>query len=103
MASCDIACRVSAYAQLPKPKRAKRAPRTKRRTATLTVPNKTARIRLKLSRKAKRGLLKTLTRKKRVVLKVKVRVSAASGGPSKAYTRKLKVKRAKLTRRARRR
>ena len=103
MTSCDIACRVSAYAQLPKPKRAKRALRTKRKSATLSIPNKTARIRLKLSRKAKRRLLKTLAKKKRVVLKVKVGVSAASGGPSKAYTRKLKVRRSKATRRARRR
>jgi hypothetical protein len=102
MTSCDIACRVSAYAQLPKPKRARKAPRTRRRTATLTVPNKTARLRLKVSRTAKRRLLKALSRKKRVVLKVKVGVSAASGGPSKSYTRKLKVKRQKLTRRARR-
>jgi hypothetical protein len=103
MVRCDVACRVSAYAQLPKPKRAKRAPRTKRRSATLTVPNKTARIRLKLSRKAKRRLLKALTKKKRVKVKVKVGVRAASGGPSKAYTRKLKVKRQKVKRRVRRR
>jgi spore coat-associated protein N len=103
MVRCDVACRVSAYAQLPKPKRAKRAPRTKRRSATLTVPNKTARIRLKLSRKAKRRLHTALTKRKRVKVKVKVGVRAASGGPSKAYTRKLKVKRQKVTRRVRRR
>jgi len=103
MVRCDVACRVSAYAQLPKPKRAKRAPRTKRRSATLTVPNKTARIRLKLSRKAKRRLHKALTKKKRVKVKVKVGVRAASGGPSKAYTRKLKVKQQKVKRRVRRR
>jgi hypothetical protein len=102
MTSCDIACRVSAYAQLPKAKRAKKAAKTRRRTATLTVPNKTARIRLKVSRKAKRRLVKSLTKKKRVVLKVKVAVRAASGGPSKTYTRTLKVKRPKPKRRARR-
>lgn len=102
MTSCDIACRVTAYAQLPKPRRAKRAQTTRRRSATLTVPNKTARIRLKVSRKAKRRLLETLTRRKRVVLKVKVGVRAASGPPSKTYTRKLKVKRPKPKRRARR-
>ena len=102
MASCDIACRVTAYAELPKPRRAKRALRTRRRSATLTVPNKTARIRLKVSRKAKRQLVKALRKKKRVVLKVKVGVRAASGGPSTTYTHKLKVKRSKAIRRVRR-
>jgi len=102
MTSCDIACRVSAYAQLPKPKRARKAAKTRRRSATLGVPDKTARIRLKVSRKVKRRLLKVLTKRKRVVLTVKVGVRAASGGPSKTYTRKLKVRRPKPKRRARR-
>ena len=79
MTACDVACRVSAYASLPKAKRARRAARTKRRTATLTTPNKPARIRLKLGRKAKRQVLQTLRRKRRVKMRVAVGVSAASG------------------------
>lgn len=93
MTTCDIACRVSAYAQLPKPKRAQKAARTKSRSATLTTPNKAARIRLKVTGKAKRQLLSLLRKKRRVVLKVTASVSAASGGPAKAYTRKAAVKR----------
>jgi hypothetical protein len=101
MATCNIACRVSAYAELPKPKRARKAARTQSRSATLTTPNKAARIRLKVSRKAKRQLLNTLKKKRRVVLRVKVGVSAASGGPAKTYTRKALVKRPKPKRRRR--
>jgi hypothetical protein len=93
MTTCDIACRVSAYAQLPKTKRARRAAKTRRRTATLTVPNKAARIRLKLSKKSKRALAKTLRRKRRVVVRVNLSARAAGGGPAKAISRKAVVKR----------
>jgi spore coat-associated protein N len=99
MATCNIACRVSAYAKLPKPRRGTKAARTRRRTATLTVPNKAARIRLKLSKTGKRQLKQVLKRKRRAVVKVRVAVSAASGGTPITYTRKAKVKRAKATRR----
>ena len=95
MATCNIACRVSAYAKLPKAKGARKAMKTRRRTATLTTPNKAARIRLKLGKKAKRQLRKALTKKKRVVLKVVVGVSSASGGPSTTYRRKASVRRLK--------
>jgi hypothetical protein len=95
MTTCDAACRVSAYAQLPKPTRARKATKTKSSTATLTTPNKTARIRLKVSKKAKRQLLQTLKKKRRLTLKVTVGVSAANGGPVKTYTRKASVKRPK--------
>jgi spore coat-associated protein N len=99
MTTCDVACRVSAYASLPKGKRARRATKTKRRTATLTTPNRPARIRLKLGRKAKRQLLKTLKQKRRVKVRVTVGVSAASGGTVTTYTRSASVKRQKATRR----
>jgi spore coat-associated protein N len=102
MTTCDVACRVSAYAQLPKAKRAKKAAKTKSRSATLTTPNKPARIRLKLSKKAKRQLLKTLRKKRRVAVKVTVAVSSASGGPVKTYTRKASVKRPRPKKRRRR-
>ena len=95
MTTCDKACRVSAYAQLPKVKRARKAAKTRKRTAMLTIPNKAARIRLKLSKKSKRAIVKTLRRKRRVVLRVNLTVSAASGGPSKAISRKAVVKRPK--------
>jgi spore coat-associated protein N len=93
MASCDIACRVSAYAKLPKPRHARKAPRTRTRTATLTTPNEAARIRLKVSKKARRQLTQTLRTQRRVALKVVVGASSAQGGPSTSYTRKASVKR----------
>ena len=92
MATCDRACSVSAYAQLPKA-RGSRVLKTARRTATLTVPGKAARIRLKLSKKSKRMLLKALRKKKKVVLRVTATVSAANGGPAKTYTKNVVVKR----------
>jgi hypothetical protein len=83
---------VSAYAQLPKA-RGSRAVKTARRTATLTIPGKAARIRLKLSKKSKRMLLQTLRRKKKVVLRVTTSVAATSGAPAKTYTKSVVVKR----------
>jgi hypothetical protein len=73
--SCDVACRVSAYGRIP---------RTKRRTATLTIPNRTARIRLKVGQKTRRQLIRTLRTKRRLVLRVNVSVGAADGGRRKA-------------------
>ena len=70
MATCDRACTVSAFAQLPKAKGSRKIVRTARRTATLTVPGKAARIRLKLSRKSKRQLQRALRKKRKVVLRV---------------------------------
>ena len=101
MTTCDVACRVSAYARLPKPKRARKFAKTRTRTATLVVPNKAARIRLKVRKKGKRVLAKALKQKRKVVVRVNLSVSAASGGPAKAYSRKVVVKRPK-PRRARR-
>jgi spore coat-associated protein N len=93
MATCDRACRVSAWAKLPKLRGARRALTTRRRTATLTVPGKAARIRLKLSRKTKRQLQKMLRRKRKVAMRVTLSVAAATGGPEKIYSKKVVVKR----------
>ena len=93
MGTCDRACTVTAYAQLPKAKR-KRAV-TRRKVTTLPAPNKVARIRLKLSKKNKKQLKKTLRKKKKVALTVRLSVAAASGGAQKAYSKKVVVKRPK--------
>lgn len=93
MATCDRACTVSAWAQLPKAKGARTGLKTSRRTATLTIPGKSARIRLKLSKKSKRQLKKMLRRKKKVALSVTLSVGAATGGPAKIYSKKVVVKR----------
>jgi spore coat-associated protein N len=95
IARCNIACRITAQAQLPKAKRGKKAMKSRRRTATLTTPNKPARIRLKISKKAQRRLKTLVKRKKRAVVKVRLGVSPANGGPTTLYTKKAKVKIAK--------
>jgi spore coat-associated protein N len=95
MATCDRACNVSAYAQLPKVKGARATVKTRAMTATLPAAGKVARIRLKLSKKSKGQLIKALRRQRKVALSVKATVRAASGGPSRAYTKKVVVKRPK--------
>lgn len=95
MTKCDRACTATVYAQLPKPKRARKSVFTRRKTATLTTPAKAARIRLKLSKKHKRQLQKALRKKKKVALRVIVRVSAVGAATSKSYTKKAVVKRPK--------
>ena len=95
MATCDRACTVQAYAQLPKPKRARKSVNTRRKAATLGVPNKVARIRIKLSKKNKRVLTKALRKKKKVAMTVRLSVGAAGGGPTKPYSKKVVVKRPK--------
>jgi hypothetical protein len=95
MASCDRACTVSAWAQMPKARGARKGLKTSRKTATLTIPGKTARIRLKLGTKSKRQLQAVLRKKKKVALTVTLRVGAANGGTPKNYTKKVVVKRPK--------
>jgi hypothetical protein len=96
-ATCNIACRISAQAQLPKAKRGKKAMKSRTRTVTLTTPNKAARIRLKISRKAQRALKQVVRKKHRAVVKVRLNVSAATGGPTVSYTKKAKIKAPKRT------
>ena len=74
MATCDRACTVSAWAQMPKARGARKGLKTSRRTATLTIPGKAARIRLKLSKKSKRQLQAVLRKKKKVALTVTLSV-----------------------------
>jgi spore coat-associated protein N len=96
-ASCNIACRITAQARLPKVKRGSKAAKSRTRTATLTTPNQPARIRLRISKKAQRGLRQVLKKKRRAVVKVNLGVSAATGGPSTPYTKKTTVKAAQRT------
>ncbi|HEX6653256.1 MAG TPA: hypothetical protein VF072_10965 [Thermoleophilaceae bacterium] len=94
-ATCNIACRISAQAQLPKPKRGRKAAKSRVRTAMLTTPNRPARIRLKISKKAQRGLKQILRKQHRAVVKVRLNVSPAAGGTSTPYTKKATLKAAK--------
>jgi spore coat-associated protein N len=94
-ASCNVACRVSAQALLPKPKRGKKAAKSRVRTALLGTPNQPARIRLTISKKAQRSLKQLLRKKHRAVVKVKLGVSPAAGGSTTPYTKKATIKAAK--------
>jgi hypothetical protein len=95
MATCDRACTVSAWAQMPKASGARKGLKTSRKTTTLTIPGKAARIRLKLSKKSKRQLRAVLRKKKKVALTVTLSVTATNGGTPKNYTKKVVVKRPK--------
>jgi spore coat-associated protein N len=97
-ASCNIACRITAQAQLPKAKRGKKAAKSRVATAMLTTPNKPARIRLKISKKAQRGLKQLVRKKHRAVVKVRLKVSPAAGGTATPYTKKTTVKAGKRKR-----
>jgi spore coat-associated protein N len=94
-ASCNVACRISAQALLPKTKRGKKAMKSRVRTAMLSTANQPGRIRLTISKKAQRGLKALVRKKRRAVVKVKLVVSAAAGGTTTPYTRKATVKMAK--------
>jgi hypothetical protein len=96
--SCNVACRVSAYAQLPKPKRGKKAMKSRTRRAALNIPNKAARMRLKVSKKAKRQLATLVQKKGRAVVKVRLSVGRIAGGHAVSYTKKTTVRRPKAKR-----
>jgi spore coat-associated protein N len=99
MVICNRACQVTARAQLPKVKRARKAPWTRRRSAALPLPDKRARIRLKLSRRTKLQLNAALRRRHRVSLRVHLRVVPAGWGRTLVYTKRAVVKRPRKNRR----
>jgi hypothetical protein len=74
---------------------------THHRHVTIAVPNKAARIRLKVGKKAKRQLTKALRKKKRLKLVVKMTVTGVAGGPATRVSRKVVVKRPKQKKRRR--
>jgi spore coat-associated protein N len=93
MATCNRACIVSAWAQMPKGRGARKGLKTSRRIATLPIPGKAARIRLKLSKKSKRELQSVLRQKKKVTLSVSLSVVSAGASGAKAYSKNVAVKR----------
>jgi hypothetical protein len=95
MASCNRACHMSAWAQLPTAKRARKGVKTRRRSALLTIPDRVARIRLKLSGRSRRALLAALRTKKRVAVNVSLRIVAVGWSPTTVHSKKVVVKRPK--------
>ena len=94
-ARCNRGCTLIVTAKAPRKTRIK----IRKRVVTLPLPNKTARIRLKLNRKSRRALQRALRRKKRVVIQVQVKLVAAGWDEVIASKKKVAVKRAKRQRR----
>ena len=99
MMSCNRACGVTAWARLPKARHARKGVRTSRRSATLTLPGKTGRIRLKLSRRGQRQLRAALRTKRRVFVRVNLSVVSAAWSNTQTYSRNVAVKRPRTRRR----
>jgi hypothetical protein len=91
MARCNRGCTLIVSAKAPKKARVKF--RTK--TVTLPLPNKTARVRLNLTRKNRAALARALRRKPKLVLRVNVKLVAAGWGSTSAHGKKIAVKRPK--------
>jgi hypothetical protein len=98
MASCNRACHMRAWAQLPGAKHARKGVKTRPRSALLTIPDRVGRIRLKLSGRSRRTLLRALRTKKRVAVTVSLRVVAIGWSPTKVYTKRVVVRRPKPSR-----
>jgi spore coat-associated protein N len=88
-AQCNRPCVLYVSAKAPKKTRVK----IRRRIVTLSVPKKTARIRLKLTRSSRRALARALSKRTRVALSVQVKMVATDWGRVGTYKRKVTVKR----------
>jgi hypothetical protein len=90
-ATCNRGCTLVVSAKAPRQTRVK----IRERTATLPLPGKTGRIRMKLSKRNRTALLRALRHRKRVVLQVNVRLVAAGWGPTPTYRKRVSVRPAK--------
>jgi spore coat-associated protein N len=88
-AQCNRGCTLYVRAKAPKKTRVK----VRQRIVTLSLPQRTARIRLKLNRKSRRALARALHDRKRVVLKVEVKMVATGWGRIGIYKRNVTIRR----------
>jgi hypothetical protein len=91
LASCNRGCTLIVSAKAPRKTHVK----IRQRVATLPLPNRTARIRLKLTRAYRVKLARALRKNPRVVLSVNVKLVAAGWGDTTAHGKKVSVKRSK--------
>jgi hypothetical protein len=98
MVSCDRACYLTAWAQLPKVRRAGKPVKIRFKSAMLTMPGKVGRIRLKLNRPGERALLRALGKKKKVGVRVSLRVVSVGRSATATYTKTVVIKRPKPSR-----
>jgi spore coat-associated protein N len=99
LVSCNRACGVVASAQSLKPPRGRRPVKLSRRRAALTLPAKVARIRLKLTTRARRQLHTALRTRGRVSIRVSLSVVPVAWTKTLHYSKKVVVKRPKKKRR----
>jgi hypothetical protein len=94
LARCNRGCSLDAWAEFRKV----RGARVRHRLSTLPLPGKTARIRLKLSKRTKRALVSAV-RTRRPVVRVKVKLLAAGWSQMRTYTKTVSIKPPKPRRR----
>jgi hypothetical protein len=100
VARCDKPCRLIGWAKLPKRPRAKKATVTRRRGVTIRRANKRVRIKIKLTKRSRRALVRHVRRKGKARLRTYLRVSA-SGTTSRTLSRRVTVRRKPAARRPR--
>jgi spore coat-associated protein N len=94
-ARCNRGCTLTVSAKAPR----KTHVRIRRRVVTLPVPDRTARIRLKLNRRSRHALQRALRKRKRVVIRVNVKLVAAGWTEVTSHQKKVSVKRRAVGRR----
>jgi spore coat-associated protein N len=97
-ASCNRGCTLTVTAKATKAK----GVRIRSRVVTLPLPDKTARIRLKLNRRSRHALERALRTRRRVVIRVNVKLVATGWGEVTSHRTKVSVKRQKRGVRGRR-
>ena len=92
VARCNKPCRLVGWAKLPKRPRAKKASLTRRRAVTIPRANKRVRIKVKLTKRSRRAVVRRVRRSGKVALRTYLRVSA-TGTKSRTLSRRVTVRR----------
>ena len=100
VARCNKPCRLVGWTTLPKPRRAKMASKTRRRGVTIQKANKRVRIKIKLSKRSRRAIVRRVRRTGKARLRTYLTVSA-TGTKSRTLTRRVVIKRRRAARKAR--
>ena len=100
VARCNRPCRLVGWAKLPKRPRAKKASLTRRRAVTIPRANKRVRIKIKLTKRNRRAVVRRVRSKGKVTLRTYIRVSA-TGSRTRTLSRRVTVRRRPAARRAR--
>jgi hypothetical protein len=100
IARCDRACRLTGWAKLPKAPRARKAAKTRRRAVTVPTANKRVRIKIKVTKKSRRALVRRMRRKGKVSVRTYLAVSA-TGAKSRTLSRRVTIRRRPAARRPR--